>query len=130
VESPKEEFPAPRTARLSSNGWELPKDGKRVVRNVEAMGKAAGWLVLGVGLILESEGGRIAKVERPRKNSEEDGAVVFDSKGKGRARSHNNLGDALSNGSAASMAAAAENGPDDGRDTLTAVKRVKLLVSA
>ncbi|BEI82394.1 hypothetical protein CcaverHIS002_0302620 [Cutaneotrichosporon cavernicola] len=86
VESPKEEFPGLRTTHLSSNGWELPKDGNRVVRNVEAMGKAAGWLVLGVGQVLETEADRAVKpVERPRKGSVDDGAVVFDFKGKGLA---------------------------------------------
>ncbi|CAK9783523.1 unnamed protein product [Cutaneotrichosporon oleaginosum] len=128
VESPQDVFPTSRTSRLSSNGWELPKDGKRVVRNVEAMGKAAGWLVLGVGLILESEAGRIFKaVERPRKNSEEDGAVVFDSKGKGRARSHNNLGEATSHGSVGSMPSGFSYAPLNENDRTTAVKRVKLL---
>ncbi|BEJ13234.1 hypothetical protein CspHIS471_0304080 [Cutaneotrichosporon sp. HIS471] len=125
VESPKEEFPGLRTTRLSSNGWELPKDGKRVVRNVEAMGKAAGWLVLGVGQILETEADRAVKpVERPRKASVEDGAVVFDSKGKGRAHSHHNLTQVISHPATGGVN---NNAPYGESDLTIAVKLIRLL---
>lgn len=131
-----EDEPAPRIKRLASNGWELPTYGKRVVRNVEAMGKAGGWLVLGIGLIIESEAHRAAKLAQSRrKNSDEDGAIVFfDSKGKGR--SHQNVSADATQASRLSMASSetaeslAINAPDDDHDNMTPSKRIKLLVSS
>ena len=40
---------------LVSNGWAMRKEGKRAVRDVEGMGVAGGWLVLGIGWTVDAE---------------------------------------------------------------------------
>jgi hypothetical protein len=85
-----------RRPSFVSNGWSLPTDGKRVVRDVEGMGKAGGWLVLGIGWILDAEAAahpypvkKIA-IENSKIANDEDSDDTVDaiviSKGKGRAR--------------------------------------------
>lgn len=38
---------------LVATGWAIPTDGKRAVRDVEGMGVAGGWYVLGLGWIVD-----------------------------------------------------------------------------
>lgn len=40
---------------VSSNNWAIRKEGKRAMRDVEGMGVAGGWLVLGIAYIVEGE---------------------------------------------------------------------------
>lgn len=51
-------------------GWGIPSDGKKAVRDVEGMGVAGGWLVLGLGWLVEQElaKGRLSS----RKGSDSD----------------------------------------------------------
>lgn len=132
---PAEESRAPPVKGLTSNGWQLPTDGKRVVRNVEAMGKAGGWLVLGIGLVIEAESQRAPKfAARQRKDSEEEGVIVFDSRVKGHSRSRADVQSAtaqsspLSATSSATVESLAIHTPDEGHDSRTPSKRIKLLV--
>lgn len=101
------EKPIPR--RTTSNGWSIPTEGKRAVRDVEGMGKAGGWLILGVAWIIQSEYAHLPthhhpprqqptsisntphnKTGRQSSSSTTDGdddadVIVFKNKGKGRA---------------------------------------------
>lgn len=52
--SPIPESPL-QTAKPVAVGWAIPTDGKRAVRDVEGMGVAGGWLVLGLGWLVEEE---------------------------------------------------------------------------
>lgn len=51
------EMPPPTETKydLVGNGWAMRTEGKRAVRDVEGMGIAGGWLVLGVGWIVDTE---------------------------------------------------------------------------
>lgn len=107
------------------------------MRNVEAMGKAGGWLVLGIGLIIEAETNRAPKLveQRRRKDGDDDGVIVFSKvKGKGCAGSHNNITEATTLHSPQSTASSETvdslpiNTPDDEHDALTPSERIKLLV--
>lgn len=40
---------------IVSNGWAIPTDGKKAVRDVEGMGVAGGWYVLGLGWIVDGQ---------------------------------------------------------------------------
>lgn len=40
---------------LVATGWAIPTDGKRAVRDVEGMGVAGGWYVLGLGWIVDGQ---------------------------------------------------------------------------
>ncbi|WVQ85745.1 hypothetical protein IAT38_007912 [Cryptococcus sp. DSM 104549] len=93
---------------LISAGWQIPKEGKRAVRDVEGMGVAGAWFVLGLGWIVQAELEREKqeirdamkaseknKVEpvvwsaRDRLSSPEAGddeVIVFSGKGKGKQR--------------------------------------------
>ncbi|KAL1405215.1 CTP synthase ura7 [Vanrija albida] len=79
----------PTMTRLVSQGWGIPTDGKRAVRDVEGSGKAGGWLVLGLGWVIESERHIGARPEPKVKNhddtDDEDDVLVVDFKGKRRA---------------------------------------------
>jgi hypothetical protein len=67
--SPPSESPA-QMARPVAVGWAIPTDGKRAVRDTEGMGVAGGWLVLGLGWLVEEE---MAKSRvNSRKTSEHD----------------------------------------------------------
>ncbi|WVQ71350.1 hypothetical protein IAR50_000878 [Cryptococcus sp. DSM 104548] len=90
---------SPTTARkkhdLIAAGWQIPKEGKRAVRDVEGMGVAAAWFVLGLGWAVEqarakqsivTEKSRETVDKSPTKSLTEQGAIVFGSKkGKGKA---------------------------------------------
>jgi hypothetical protein len=54
------------------------------VRDVEGMGKAGGWYVLGLGWIIDHE--QRVHVYACKESVGEEGALVFDRKGKGKAR--------------------------------------------
>jgi hypothetical protein len=63
---------APQTAKPVAVGWAIPTDGKRAVRDVDGMGVAGGWLVLGLGWLVEEE---MAKSRvNSRKSSTQDTA--------------------------------------------------------
>lgn len=76
--------------RLVTNGWSLPTDGKRVVRDVEGMGRAGGWLILGVGWLIDDEVKRSVVTPTPYRHqqahvqspTDEENMIVFNSKGK------------------------------------------------
>jgi hypothetical protein len=54
-------------------GWGIPTDGKKAVRDSEGMGVAGGWLVLGLGWLVEEE---LAKTRlSSRKSSDSETAV-------------------------------------------------------
>jgi hypothetical protein len=40
---------------LVATGWAIPREGKRAIRDVEGMGIAGGWLVLGIAWIVDRE---------------------------------------------------------------------------
>ena len=76
------------------DGWIIRKEGKIAVRDVEAMGVAGGWFVLGIAWVVEQElePGRLASssahenAEGPTSFREsEDDVLVWHSKGKGKA---------------------------------------------
>lgn len=54
--------PTDRRLEFLANGWSIPRAGKRAVRDVEGMGVAGGWFVLGLGWLVEDE----KKKERER----------------------------------------------------------------
>jgi len=61
---------AAQMAKPVAVGWAIPTDGKRAVRDVEGMGVAGGWLVLGLGWLVEEE---MAKIRiNSRKSSNQD----------------------------------------------------------
>lgn len=76
--------------RLVTNGWSLPTDGKRVVRDVEGMGRAGGWLILGLGWLIDDEVKRSVVAPSPYRHqqdqaqspTDEENMIVFSSKGK------------------------------------------------
>ncbi|TYJ52662.1 hypothetical protein B9479_006711 [Cryptococcus floricola] len=88
---------------LIAAGWQIPKEGKRAVRDVEGMGVAGAWFVLGLGWAVEQAKERqrivaavaaVAAVDEQgeylvgRKGSSDEEAIVFGSKkgnGKGKA---------------------------------------------
>ncbi|ODO12140.1 hypothetical protein I350_00926 [Cryptococcus amylolentus CBS 6273] len=80
---------------LIAAGWQIPKEGKRAVRDVEGMGVAAAWFVLGLGWAVEQACAResIPAVDAARevlvgrKGSGDEEAIVFGSKkGKGKGK--------------------------------------------
>ncbi|TXT04921.1 hypothetical protein VHUM_04004 [Vanrija humicola] len=74
--------------KLVSQGWGIPTDGKRAVRDVEGSGKAGGWLVLGLGWIIESErhcNRSEVKIKHQDTTDDENDVLVVDIKGKRRA---------------------------------------------
>ena len=88
---------------LVTNGWIIPKEGKRAVRDAHGMGVAGGWFVLGLGWVADGELEREATrtvsqkdfVQNPNGDgsyvkygfeAEGDGVVMFNSKGKGKSR--------------------------------------------
>ena len=65
-----------QTAKPVAVGWAIPTDGKRAVRDVDGMGVAGGWLVLGLGWLVEEE---MAKSRvNSRKSSNRDTASEDD----------------------------------------------------
>ena len=73
--SPVPESPV-QTAKAVAVGWAIPTDGKRAVRDVEGMGIAGGWLVLGLGWLVEEE---MAKSRvNSRKSSNQDSITSDD----------------------------------------------------
>ncbi|ODO07652.1 hypothetical protein L198_01233 [Cryptococcus wingfieldii CBS 7118] len=85
---------------LIAAGWHIPREGKRAVRDVEGMGVAGAWFVLGLGWAVERAKERqrvvaaaaaVAAVDEQgeylvgRKGSSDEEAIVFGSKkGKGK----------------------------------------------
>lgn len=70
--------PAPEsavTAKPVAVGWSIPTDGKRAVRDVEGMGVAGGWLVLGLGWLVEEE---MAKSRVNSRKGSNNGATASD----------------------------------------------------
>lgn len=55
VASPTERLQEQQHQRPVAVGWGIPRYGNRAVRNVEGMGLASAWLVLGLGWLVESE---------------------------------------------------------------------------
>lgn len=76
--------------RLVTNGWSLPTDGKRVIRDVEGMGRAGGWLILGVGWLIDDEVKRSVVTPTPYRHqqtqvqlpTDDENMILFSSKGK------------------------------------------------
>lgn len=131
--------------RLITNGWSLPTDGKRAVRDVEGMGKAGGWLILGIGWLIDGEVQRSTSNRIPPRSqaishsndveSDED-MIVFDLKGKGRAgsrpfrQSPHQCIPAISNSSSTTEESFDLPTPEDDEDTCRhSWKTIKLLVS-
>ncbi|KAK8865580.1 hypothetical protein IAR55_000724 [Kwoniella newhampshirensis] len=54
-----------RRIDLVSSGWEIPKEGKRAVRDVKGMGVAGGWFVLGLGWLVHEQ---LEREHRGRQN--------------------------------------------------------------
>ncbi|WVQ96931.1 hypothetical protein IAU59_004039 [Kwoniella sp. CBS 9459] len=52
-----------RTADLVASGWEIPREGKRAVRDSKSMGVAAGWFILGLGWVVQEQ---LEREERER----------------------------------------------------------------
>ncbi|WRT66028.1 uncharacterized protein IL334_002979 [Kwoniella shivajii] len=57
------------TVDLVDAGWQIPKDGKRAVRDAKAMGVAGAWFVLGLGWIVQSEMDRASTKESDSRNT-------------------------------------------------------------
>lgn len=54
--SPSSTLDSPKQpARRITVGWGIPREGNKAVRDVEGMGVAGGWLVLGLGWLVEEE---------------------------------------------------------------------------
>ncbi|WWD05375.1 hypothetical protein V865_003449 [Kwoniella europaea PYCC6329] len=47
--------PRRSTLDLVASGWQIPKDGKRAVRDVKSMGVAGAWFVLGLSWLVQEE---------------------------------------------------------------------------
>lgn len=81
---------------LVATGWTIPKEGKRAVRDVEGMGVAGGWYVLGLGWIVDGQITLLPEEtirEEEQENDsasaveeQDEGRVVFGSKSKGKIR--------------------------------------------
>ncbi|WVR05550.1 hypothetical protein IAU60_002569 [Kwoniella sp. DSM 27419] len=52
------------TADLVASGWQIPREGKRAVRDVKGMGVAAAWFVLGLGWLVQAQVELEKEVER------------------------------------------------------------------
>lgn len=84
--------PEEQPRRLVTNGWSLPTDGKRVVRDVEGMGRAGGWLILGIGWLIDDEVKRSVATPTPYRQqqdciqspTDEENMIVFSSSSKGK----------------------------------------------
>jgi hypothetical protein len=62
-----------QTAKPVAVGWAIPTDGKRAVRDVEGMGVAGGWLVLGLGWLVEEEMAKSRNNSRKSSNYDTSG---------------------------------------------------------
>lgn len=81
---------------LVATGWTIPKEGKRAVRDVEGMGVAGGWYVLGLGWIVDGQialqpeetirGEELESDPGSAVEEQDEGRVVFGSKSKGKIR--------------------------------------------
>ena len=88
------EEPKPQVRRLLGDSWSIPKEGKRAQRDVQGMGVAAGWLLLGLAWIIEGEldlriksaEEELASTPSPKHQREDSSAVVFSAKGKAKAQ--------------------------------------------
>jgi hypothetical protein len=62
--SPASVLESPKRTRRVTVGWGIPREGNKAVRDVEGMGVAGGWLVLGLGWLVEEEMARIRSSAR------------------------------------------------------------------
>lgn len=100
-QSPPAHSPSPMRKHIDlvASGWQMPKVGKRVVRDVEGMGVAGAWFVLGLGWAVRAETEREKRLRgkviiKPSKETFEDGdeEVIFTKgKGKGKERLHSSI---------------------------------------
>jgi hypothetical protein len=98
------------------------------MRDVEGMGKAGGWLILGIGWIVDAKsppGVNIYPAAVHSETSDDDhNMIVFDSKGKGRARPFHIASSTMSSSDSFDIAT-----PDDDDNVQTTGEKIKLLVS-
>nr|XP_019050745.1 hypothetical protein I302_01187 [Kwoniella bestiolae CBS 10118]OCF29675.1 hypothetical protein I302_01187 [Kwoniella bestiolae CBS 10118] len=59
------------TADLVASGWQIPKDGKRAVRDAKSMGVAGAWFVLGLSWLVQVEMEREKESRRRQKSREQ-----------------------------------------------------------
>ncbi|WVQ88640.1 hypothetical protein IAS59_002376 [Cryptococcus gattii] len=100
-QSPPAHSPSPTRKHIDlvAGGWQMPKVGKRVVRDVEGMGVAGAWFVLGLGWAVRAETERAKRLRgkviiKPSKETFEDSEeeVIFTKgKGKGKERLHSSI---------------------------------------
>nr|KIR48598.1 hypothetical protein I312_01667 [Cryptococcus bacillisporus CA1280] len=100
-QSPPAHSPSPtrKHIELVAGIWQMPKVGKRVVRDVEGMGVAGAWFVLGLGWAVRAEAEREKRLRgkviiKPSKETFEDSEeeVIFTKgKGKGKERLHSSI---------------------------------------
>ena len=67
IASPTERLQQQQQQRPVAVGWGIPRYGNRAVRDVDGMGLASAWLVLGLGWLVESEeneSGRASPMEQ------------------------------------------------------------------
>ncbi|OCF42839.1 hypothetical protein I317_03316 [Kwoniella heveanensis CBS 569] len=55
------------TTDLVASGWQIPREGKRAVRDPKAMGVAAAWFILGLGWLVQEQSEREEKEWADRK---------------------------------------------------------------
>ncbi|ORX35479.1 hypothetical protein BD324DRAFT_633004 [Kockovaella imperatae] len=93
ISSSPEDVKVPIRRTLVAEGWSIPKDGKRAHRDVQGMGIAAGWLLLGLAWAIErnkldqksvTSGSRSEVLQPAAKCSIESSAIVFNTNGKGK----------------------------------------------
>ncbi|KAK6907833.1 hypothetical protein I203_101834 [Kwoniella mangroviensis CBS 8507] len=58
------------TLDLVASGWQIPKDGKRAVRDVRSMGIAGAWFVLGLSWLVQEESEREKKQVNKRQQQQ------------------------------------------------------------
>ncbi|WVF71029.1 hypothetical protein IAT40_005826 [Kwoniella sp. CBS 6097] len=62
------------TTDLVASGWQIPREGKRAVRDAKSMGVAAAWFILGLGWLVQAQVEREEKdrADQKRKAEEQD----------------------------------------------------------
>lgn len=117
-------------------GWAIPKEGKRAVRDVEGMGIAGGWFVLGLGWIVDRHMLSTSPIDDT--SDEEDALIMgrkqarkpLDSKSVGHAIQTYKAEEADANGETSSEGTILKTPSDGERDSPEdAEKVVKLIVS-